>query len=171
MRKKDGCERKETTMKTPEEYAELFERLGLTELYVEENGSKLRFKKDIMLSSHPISPLDPAGIGKAYAGPVPAGIAEPAPAEGKSHAPEAESVKAAPAGDTVKAPLLGIFHLNAGGKVRTAGDQVKKGEALCTIEAMKMMNEVVSPRDGVIREILAKDGVLVEFDQDLFVLG
>ena len=34
-----------------------------------------------------------------------------------------------------------------------------------------MMNEVVSPRDGVIREILAKDGVLVEFDQDLFVLG
>ena len=48
--------------------------------------------------------------------------------------------------------------------------QVRKGEALCTIEAMKMMNEVTSPRDGVITEILVSEGALVEYHQELFVI-
>ncbi|MBO4325485.1 MAG: hypothetical protein J5845_08850 [Lachnospiraceae bacterium] len=169
-------------MKPLEEYADLFERLGLTELYVEENGAKLRLKKESTHSPHPIiTPLHPAWAGSEYPS---AGPAEHA--QGKSTAAAEETPQAAASedsstakerkadtfsGDTVKAPLLGIFHISAGGKVRSAGEQVKKGEPVCTIEAMKMMNEVVSPRDGMIREILVKDGTLVEFGQDLIVLG
>ncbi len=179
-------------MKPIEEYAELFERLGLTELYVEEDGCRLRLKKDTGLKQSPM----PAGFPGAPAtmpGMMTAGMPFPAPmqgalmnaaeakpaeaasSEGKSAERKAEEAKASeattvPAGDTVKAPLLGIFHPSAGGTERTVGDRVKKGEAICTIEAMKMMNEVAAPRDGVIRAILPKDGALVEFDQDLVVL-
>ena len=175
-------------MKPLEEYAELFERLGLTELYVEENGSKLRLKKETTLSPHPIiTPLHPAWAGNEYPFAGPAENAQcgdsvlsdkttdAAVSEDRETVKSSETAKGSKSdtasGDTVKAPLLGIFHQNAGGKVRAVGEQVKKGEPVCTIEAMKMMNEVASPRDGVIREILVKDGELVEFGQDLLVLS
>ena len=51
------------------------------------------------------------------------------------------------------------------------GDRVKKGDPLCIIEAMKVMNEIASPQDGVIQEILVENEALVEFDQPLFIIG
>ena len=55
-------------------------------------------------------------------------------------------------------------------KAIEAGDKVSKGDVLCTLEAMKMMNEVKSPVDGTVAEVYAKEGDLVEFDQVLFVI-
>ena len=52
----------------------------------------------------------------------------------------------------------------------TKGQKVKKGETLCIIEAMKLMNEVVAERDGEVVEICAQNGNLVEFGQVLFKL-
>ena len=51
------------------------------------------------------------------------------------------------------------------------GDAVKEGDILCTIEAMKMMNEVRSPIDGIVKKVLASEGDLVEYNQVLFVIG
>ena len=71
----------------------------------------------------------------------------------------------------MRSPLLGVFYARVGGEVRRVGEQVRKGDVLCTIEAMKMMNEVTSPVDGVIAEVLAADGALVEYNQELFVIA
>ena len=159
-------------MKPIEEYADLFERLGLTELYVEEDGCRLRLKKDTKPAAAPVLvggfPGAAAATPDIAAKPAETVVAKPVKEEVPAEKPA--ETKAVPAGDTVKAPLLGIFHPSAGGTERTVGDRVRKGEAICTIEAMKMMNEVAAPRDGVIRAILPKDGALVEFDQDLVVL-
>ena len=174
-------------MKPLEEYAELFERLGLTELYVEENGSKLRLKKETTLSPHPIiTPLHPAWAGNEYPFAGPAEHAQrgdsvrsdkttdAAVSEDRETVKSSETAKGSKpdtaSGDTVKAPLLGIFHQNAGGKVRTVGEQVKKGEPVCTIEAMKMMNEVKSTKSGIVSKVCAKEGDLVEYNQTLFVV-
>ena len=51
------------------------------------------------------------------------------------------------------------------------GSCVKKGDVLCIIEAMKVMNEIHAPRAGVIKEIRAKDGDMVQFDEELMVIG
>ena len=51
-----------------------------------------------------------------------------------------------------------------------AGDAVKKGDTLCIIEAMKVMNEIESPCDGVVSRVLAVNGDLVEYNQPLFVI-
>ncbi len=142
------------------EYGDLFERLGLSELSVEDNGFKLVLKKNCEAASAApaVTAKAPESANKTKAETV------------KPEAPDEEPARAE--GEAVTAPLLGIFYANADGKeaVKT-GDTIKKGDVLCTIEAMKMMNEVRAPKDGVVLEVLAKDGDLVEFKQELFIIG
>ena len=69
--------------------------------------------------------------------------------------------------------MVGIFYAAPGPDAPafvTKGQKVKKGETLCIIEAMKLMNEVVAERDGEVVEICAQNGNLVEFGQVLFKL-
>ena len=145
-------------MNSLKECAELFERLGLTELFVKDGEQELRLTKQYAAAPA----VMPAPVFTA----AETAIAEP------SKEPACEPVKAAetPAGEMIKAPLLGIFHGRTAEGAVKIGDAVKKGETLCAIEAMKMMNEVTAPRDGVIADILASEGALVEYGQSLFVL-
>ena len=78
------------------------------------------------------------------------------------------------AGTWVKAPLVGTYY-----SARSAGatpfvqigQRVKKGDILCIIEAMKVMNEIASPVDGVVSEIVVTNEAMVEFDQELIRIG
>lgn len=75
--------------------------------------------------------------------------------------------------EEVTSPMVGIFYAAPGPDAPafvTKGQKVKKGETLCIIEAMKLMNEVVAERDGEVVEICAQNGNLVEFGQVLFKL-
>ncbi len=135
------------------DYEEIFERLSLTELDVQEGDFKLKLKRE---TTPPQSPA-----------PVPVSVPTPLPSKG----PEQATVKKAIAGVEVKAPLLGVFYGAVGDKKAIAvGDKVSKGDVLCTLEAMKMMNEVKAPVDGTVAEVHAGEGDLVEFDQLLFVI-
>ncbi|MEA5082992.1 MAG: acetyl-CoA carboxylase biotin carboxyl carrier protein [Lachnospiraceae bacterium] len=81
--------------------------------------------------------------------------------------PKAETL----GGNVVKAPLVGTFYASsAPGKSNfvSVGSKVKKGDVLCIIEAMKIMNEVVSEFDGEIAQVLATPEALVEYGQPLF---
>ena len=140
-------------MNSLQEYADLFYKLNLTELTVVEGDKKLCLKRNQMA------------------------LADPAPAPEKDvdgHLlGDSDEAKDRSSNDTdtargtvVKAPLLGMLTLQV-----SIGDKVKKGDVLCMIEAMKMMNEVVSPADGTVTGILATDGALVEFDQKLLVIS
>jgi acetyl-CoA carboxylase biotin carboxyl carrier protein len=83
--------------------------------------------------------------------------------------PAAEAAK--PAGLEVKSPMVGTFYKSpeSGAKPYVAvGDRVSKGQILCIIEAMKIMNEIESEYSGVIREILVQDAQPVEYGQVLF---
>ena len=76
--------------------------------------------------------------------------------------------------DVVKSPLVGTFHAAPAPSAKpfvSVGSKVKKGDKLCIIEAMKVMNEILAPKDATIKDILVKNGEMVEFDQNLFVLG
>ena len=86
------------------------------------------------------------------------------------------AVPAAPAereeqSEVVSAPLVGVFYAASAPEESpyvTAGTQVKKGDTLCLIEAMKMMSEVPAPADCVVEEILARDGEAVGMGAPLF---
>jgi len=86
------------------------------------------------------------------------------PGKGKLKRPEMTGLWGE--GDQVRAPLPGKV---IGIRVEV-GEEVKAGQALCLLEAMKMENELRSPRDGVVKEILTEEGKLVELDQVLVTL-
>lgn len=78
-----------------------------------------------------------------------------------------------PDGDTVKSPIVGTFYEAASpdsDPFVKVGDKVSKGDTLCIIEAMKIMNEIEAEFGGTIEKILVNDGQPVEFDQPLFII-
>ena len=96
-----------------------------------------------------------------------------APAAPVAAAPTASAAPAAPAeeeGSVITAPLVGTYYAApspGAAPFVSAGDQVKKGQTVCLMEAMKMMNEVTAPCDCVIEALLQEDGALVSFGAPL----
>lgn len=72
-----------------------------------------------------------------------------------------------------KAPIVGSVYLKPSPEAEDfikVGQTVKKGDTLCIIEAMKIMNEIKADQDGIVKEILVKNGNMVQYDQNLFVI-
>ena len=111
----------------------------------------------------------------AMPAPVYASAPAPVPAAGApaAAAPAAAPAAAEVAGTVVKSPMVGTFYRasNPGAKpLADVGTAVKKGQALCIIEAMKIMNEIEAEFDGTITKVLAENGQAVEYGQPLFII-
>ncbi len=77
-------------------------------------------------------------------------------------------------GEWVKAPFVGVFYRAASEGARPyveVGDKIEVGDCLCILEAMKVMNEIKSTKKGTVLEIKAKNGNMVEYDEDLILIG
>lgn len=73
----------------------------------------------------------------------------------------------------IKSPLVGTFYASPtinGNPYVEVGQPVKKGQVVCIIEAMKIMNEITSPYDGVLKEVLIKNGDVVGYDDSIMVI-
>ncbi len=141
---------------------DLVEESGITELEVTEGEEKVRIVKS------------GRAIGETTIA-VPAVAAAPAPATAAVAAAPA-AVAAAPehAGEVVKSPMVGTFYRSASPGTKAfveVGDTVKKGQPVCIIEAMKLMNEIESDADGVVKAILVENGQPVEYGEPLIVVG
>lgn len=107
----------------------------------------------------------------------PSGQANPLPTAGLPTVPDtaAEPVTAQPtAGHILKSPMVGTFYRAPNPEspnFAKVGDTVIKGQTLCIIEAMKLLNEIESDHDGIVQAILVENGQGVEFDQPLFVIS
>ena len=147
-------------VKTIESLARLMKETGLTALELSEGESVLKLeRKQEVIAAGPVAPVVPAvGAVAAAAG---------AEALGVSHeqaAPQKE-------GTLVLSPTVGVFYASPSPDSRPfveVGDQVKKGDTLCIIEAMKLMNEIPAEVDGTVAEICVGNGQVVEFNQPLF---
>jgi acetyl-CoA carboxylase biotin carboxyl carrier protein len=140
---------------------DLVEESGIAELEITEGEEKVRIARTLP-GSQPIVMQQPQQI---VAAPVPvAAQVAPAPA----------APAAAPDGHVVKSPMVGTFYRSnsPGGKAFVdVGQSVAVGEALCIIEAMKLMNEIESDAAGTIKAILVENGQPVEYGEPLFVIG
>lgn len=144
---------------------ELVEESGIAELEITEGEESVRINRNNM------------SAGPAYAQYAPQQFAAPAPAA-PTQAPaapavEADATPAAPAGHQVKSPMVGSFYSAASPEAQAyveVGSQVKVGDTLCIVEAMKMMNQIESDKAGTVTAILVENGEPVEFDQPLFII-
>ena len=121
----------------------------------------------------PAASLQPAVHASAPATQTVSGTVANDVSMSESSAHTAEVAKETLNTEVVKSPIVGVFYAakdpNSPPFVKV-GDTVKKGDVLCILESMKMMNEIRSDYDGVIREIQCKNEELVEFGQIMFVL-
>lgn len=154
--------------------ADVMEDRGLTRVRVEEpDGSAFELERGVAQAPAPVVVAPQVVAAEAPLAPVAA--TAPSVSAAPDPGPEVSAPEpAAPAGTKVKAPMVGVYYAapapGADPFVRV-GSKVKKGETLCIIEAMKVMNEVAAESDGEILSINAKDGELVEYGSCLMTIG
>src|SRR5688572_20993642 len=141
---------------------DLVSESNVSELEITEAEGKVRIVKGGGAVMHQVA----APMMTQAAPALPAGSAQPAVAA----APAAAEV---PAGHTVKSPMVGTFYRSSSPGAKPfveIGSQVKEGETICIIEAMKILNEIETDKSGTITKILCENGQAVEYGQPLFVI-
>lgn len=141
--------------------ADILNNTGLSEIELEQKGVRVRVSKGISAVAHA----------------VPQVMSAPAPVHAPAAAVSAPAMAAAaPAGDApgaVKSPMVGTAYLAAApgsAPFVTVGAQVKQGQTVLIIEAMKTMNQIPAPKSGTVTSILVENGQPVEFGEALMVI-
>ena len=141
---------------------DLVSESGISELEVNEGEDRVRI----------VNAGAPAPAGQmVYANPAPAQVMQSAPAAVAAPVAPEEPVET---GFVARSPMVGTFYRAPNPdspNFVNVGDSVKVGQTLCIIEAMKLLNEIESEKDGVIKQILCENGQGVEFDQPLFIIA
>ena len=141
-----------------------FDQSSLREFSYKNGTDELQFSKN---EARLVSEVAPAPV-LATPSPVAPTSAPVETVVEETSSPAEASVAAE--GDVVESPLVGVAYLAAGPDKPTfvtVGDSVKKGQTLVIIEAMKVMNEIPAPKDGVVTEILVSNEEMVEFGKGL----
>lgn len=139
---------------------------GVNEVYIEEGDFKIKVKKTSDSVQHVVQPqYNPAIPTVELTAPAPVSMPREAPAiETPAPSPKATGL-------VIKSPIVGTFYASPSPDAKpfiNIGDTISKGDPLCIIEAMKIMNEIESEHAGVITKVLVKNGQPVEYDQPLF---
>ena len=151
-------------LKELKELIEMLKNTDISEVEIERSGVKVRLRKGGDVTFHPTMPrmeYPPAAI-------VAPSIVEP-------ERPAAEQAAAPTAANQVKvtSPIVGTFYRSSSPDKPAyveVGDTVKKGQILCIIEAMKLMNEIESEVSGKVVQAIVESGQPVEYGQALFVI-
>ena len=141
---------------------ELLEESNVSEIEIQEGEESVRISRNFSQAN------GPAPVTTYYSAPP---AVPTAPAAGAPTA--AEVPPAAPAGHAVTSPMVGTFYRASAPGAKplvTEGQKVRKGDTVCIVEAMKMMNQIEADKDGTIQDILVEDGQPVEFDQPLVTI-
>ena len=141
---------------------ELVEESGIMELEISEGEESVR-----------ISRGQPAASSVQYTLPAAAPAAIPAPVATQPAVTAPTAMADELAGHLIRSPMVGTFYRSPSPDAKAfveVGQSVKVGDALCIVEAMKMMNRIEADKAGVIKAILINDGEAVEFDEPLIVI-
>jgi acetyl-CoA carboxylase biotin carboxyl carrier protein len=130
---------------------DLIKDTDITEILIEKDGAKIKIKRERF--GYPVEPPP---------------IKPPVPEKKEEEKEEKKKDLV-----TITSPIVGIFHRSPSPEAPPyveVGSVVKKGQVLCIVEAMKLMNEIESDTDGVVVEILVENGQPVEYGQPLFLI-
>lgn len=154
-------------LKKVEKMIELIQDTDVTELEIEEEGVKIRIQRGhapqvVMSHGGPAMPMHHMSHAHALQQSLSEASEEETPAAAKpSHQ------------HFVRSPMVGTFYASPSPNAKAfveIGQKVKAGDVLCIVEAMKMMNQIESDKDGTVASRLIENGMPVEFDQPLFVI-
>jgi acetyl-CoA carboxylase biotin carboxyl carrier protein len=151
---------------------ELLEESGISELEIKEGEESVRISRQAQ--ANPMMFAPPPGAPWTGSPWISPGRADPsALARGEDSGPAKEPLPPEPQGHILRSPMVGTFYRAAspGSKpFAEPGQEVKVGDTICIIEAMKMFNQIEADQAGIIAEILVENGQPVEYDQPLFLI-
>ncbi len=147
---------------------ELLEESGIAEIEIKEGEEAVRISR-MPAAAAAVQPPQLTHLGA-----TPAGAALVAAAPGAEVAPvDNAASKPKPSEHVITAPMVGTFYASPSPGAKPfveIGDEIKVGQVLCIIEAMKMMNQIEADRAGRVASVMARNGDPVEFGQPLFVV-
>ena len=152
-----------------QELIKTINKSNISELSIEEGDFKITIKQELTVQTGYVSAPQPVQIQMPQQQPQQALPAAPAAAS----APAAPAAAAPANGITIKSPMIGTFYRSPSpGKpvFVNVGDEIKAGQVLCIIEAMKLFNEIESEVSGRVIKVIADDSSPVEYDQPLFLI-
>jgi acetyl-CoA carboxylase biotin carboxyl carrier protein len=138
------------------ELIELLKETDITELQVEKDGTKVKIKREKFLQSFEVSAQKPSVVP-----------------EQETLIKEIVAEEAEQRLTTVTSPIVGTFYRSPSPEATSfieIGQRVKKGQVLCIIEAMKLMNEIECETDGIVVKALVENGQPVEYGEPLFLI-
>lgn len=143
---------------------DLVSESNISELEITEAEGKVRIVKGgIAAPVQYVQTLAAPAVGQQAASAAPAIAAAPA----------AAPAEAAPVGHAIKSPMVGTFYRSSSPGAPAfveIGSQVKEGDTVCIIEAMKILNEIEADKSGTVTQILGENGQAVEYGQPLFII-
>ena len=143
---------------------DLVETSGIAELEIQEGEERVRITRALGAPQQTVmlpTALAPASLSAALPGST-------------SSVEAAAATPPASEGHVLKSPMVGTFYRSASPGAKPfveVGDTVAKGDVMCIVEAMKLLNEIEADADGVVKAILVENGQPVEFGQSLFVIA
>ncbi|MEZ4754368.1 MAG: acetyl-CoA carboxylase biotin carboxyl carrier protein [Bdellovibrionota bacterium] len=143
-------------IKELEQIIGILQKNGVTEFELEQDGTSLKLSRGVLV----------AGAQQTVAAPAQAVVA-PAPVVNGAAPAEDEKFHA------VKSPIVGTFYRKSSPDADAfveVGTSVSKGDTLCIVEAMKLMNEIEAPISGVVKKICLQDAQVVEYGETLFLI-
>lgn len=148
---------------------EVVEESTINEIEIVNGEETIRVRRNV----HEVA-YQPQPVSTVYTAPMvqqapQAVAAAPVPAAPQAQTPKTETES----GHKLLSPMVGTFYRSSGPDAKPfveEGQSVKIGDPLCIVEAMKMMNQITSDKDGVIKKILVQNGEAVEFEQPLFII-
>ncbi len=149
-------------LKEVKELLKAFDESGSAYMEIEQDGTKIKLKK-------PSETIQT--VSQVVAAPQ---MMEQAPVTTQPTEMTPAAATEQLDGEQVLAPLVGVFYAAPSPEEPAyvqVGDKVKQGQVICLIEAMKMMSEITSPRDGVVKQIYVKNQDVVGFEEPLFLIG
>ena len=141
---------------------ELLEESGIAEIEVKEGEESIKLSRNVTTTSMPVQQMIQQPMMPQQQAP-----------QTTSQVQDKSDDSSNQNRNTVNSPMVGTFYASASPESKpfvTVGQSVKKGDTLCILEAMKMMNQVQAESNGKILEILVDNAEPVEFDQPLFVI-
>ena len=139
---------------------DLVQESGIAELEITEGEEKVKIVKGGEATVTPVAPAPAPSAAAPAAAPGPVALA-------------AAAEEPAQPGHALKAPMVGTFYRSASPEAKPfveVGQNVKAGETVCIIEAMKLMNEIEADATGMIKAILVENGQPVEYGQPLLII-
>jgi len=157
-------------LKLVKKILDLISESDVDEVSIEEGDFKIKVKKKANPQDSP-SPLYQYHVPQQQQ----AAAAQPPPsaAGSESQSGKTDENKEAADGETVRSPIVGTFYRSPSpdsDPFVEVGDHIEKGETLCIVEAMKIMNEIEAEFSGTVQKIIAEDAQPVEYNQPLFII-